>query len=147
MRLIAHRGNRWGAETHLENTPEYIEQAIDQGFDAEIDISLTDSGFVIGHDDKKVEVDINWILDNARYLWLHCKNLKALFGLRGYPDLNYFWHQEDDFTLTSQSIIWTYPNKPVTSKSVIVCESLAECQNYISKKAYGICSDYVGLIK
>ena len=25
--------------------------------------------------------------------------------------LNYFWHQTDDFTLTSHGYIWTYPGK------------------------------------
>jgi len=151
MRLIAHRGNRWGAEKDLENRPEYIEQAIDQGFDVEIDLRVGENGACfLGHDDENIEIDFKWILDNSQYLWIHCKNLDALFALHERSDLNYFWHQRDDFTLTSQGIIWTYPNKRVTSKSVIVCHSLAKCQEHVlrdSVQPYGICSDYVGLIE
>ena len=40
MRLIAHRGNRWGPEKDLENTSEYIEEAIKHGFDVEVDLSV-----------------------------------------------------------------------------------------------------------
>jgi hypothetical protein len=31
-----------------------------------------------------------------------------------------FWHQNDDFTLTSKNYIWTYPGQPYTASSVIV---------------------------
>ena len=71
------------------------------------------------HGMKGEEIDFEWLLDNSRYLWIHCKNLDALYALHAQEDLNYFWHQEDDFTLTSQGIIWTYPNKPITNRSVI----------------------------
>lgn len=33
---------------------------------------------------------------------------------------NCFWHQEDDYALTSSGYIWTYPDKLLTDKSIIV---------------------------
>jgi len=38
IKLIAHRGNRYGTEIENENKPEYIDQAIQDGFYVEIDI-------------------------------------------------------------------------------------------------------------
>jgi glycerophosphoryl diester phosphodiesterase len=38
MKLIAHRGNTEGPNPLEENKPEYIEEAIENGFDVEIDI-------------------------------------------------------------------------------------------------------------
>ena len=159
MRLIAHRGNRWGPEKDLENTSEYIEEAIKHGFDVEVDLSVIHGACLLGHDMEGEEIDFEWLLDNSRYLWIHCKNLDALYALHAQEDLNYFWHQEDDFTLTSQGIIWTYPNKPITNRSVIVCKSLMECRQHAvigdgivrkfmrTMQPYGICSDYVGLVE
>jgi hypothetical protein len=52
-------------------------------------------------------------------VWWHCKNFAALDKLQG-SNLNYFWHQEDDHTLTSKGFIWTYPGKEIGINNVIV---------------------------
>ena len=38
MIFIAHRGNTKGPNKELENTPGYIDEALDNGFDVEVDI-------------------------------------------------------------------------------------------------------------
>jgi hypothetical protein len=58
------------------------------------------------------------------------------------PHLNYFWHQEDNFTLTSQGYIWTYPDKDVTNKSIAVLVDKELAPDGVA----GVCSDYIGLI-
>ena len=149
MLLIAHRGNISGPNPKRENTPEYIEEAISKGFNVEIDVRYENYKMLLGHDDGETEITLEWLEKHAQKLWIHCKNLEALRFLhpRNLFDLykfNYFWHQEDDFTLTSRNIIWTYPQKEVTDKSVIVCQTVQECEDYINSNAYGMCSDYVG---
>ena len=69
------------------------------------------------------------------------------FGFMFAEDIrfNHFWHQEDDFTLTSRGVIWTYPNKELTPKSICV---LPERNNdnsltMLPKELLGICSDYI----
>ena len=57
-----------------------------------------------------------------------------------YSDIHCFWHQEDDVTLTSRGFIWTYPGKPLTSKSICV---KPEKNFEIPKKVLGICADNV----
>jgi hypothetical protein len=40
MKLIAHRGNYVGINRHLENNPEYIREALGNGYDVEVDVRL-----------------------------------------------------------------------------------------------------------
>ena len=156
VRLIAHRGNTKGSLPKRENTVAYIEEAIESGFDVEIDIranelkgiekqmSISPYKYILGHDEGETEVSYEWLLSHYDKLWIHCKDLLSLRALYGSP-LNYFWHQEDDFTLTSKNIIWTYPLKNVTDKSVIVCFTPEEASFWKGEKAIlGICCDWVG---
>jgi len=150
MKLIAHRGNTDGSNPLEENKPEYIEKALLKGFDVEIDVRYDslDGKFYLGHDDPQYVVDQYWMAQHMGSLWIHCKNIDALYYFAdktgGY---NYFWHQNDDFTLTSKNYIWTYPGKSYTPKSIIVMpEWKTNLENFDSMRVYncyGICSDYV----
>ena len=53
---------------------------------------------------------------------------------------HYFWHQEDDYTITSKGIIWTYPGKLLLKNSICV---LPELFNKQILNCLGICSDYI----
>lgn len=139
MIKIAHRGNRFGP-SELENYPSYLLDAISDGFDVEVDVWYVDGQFYFGHDDPKYPVDESFILAIGLNSWFHCKNLGALvFFNETYPQLNYFWHQGDDYTLTSQGYIWTYPERELSHRSVIVDLS-KEPKAY---GAYAICADYL----
>lgn len=153
MKLIAHRGNIDGSNPLEENRPEYIEKAIESGYDVEIDIRYEKNvdGLYLGHDEPQYVINWLWLSKYKENLWIHCKNIEALFEFSletsGY---NYFWHQEDDYTLTSKNYIWTYPGKIHTKKSVIVMPEWEESVNWDqlkTSKCYGICSDYVGKLK
>jgi len=50
MILISHRGNIDGKQEGKENKPSYIAEAINRGFDCEVDIWFTDGKFVLGYD-------------------------------------------------------------------------------------------------
>ena len=113
MKFIAHRGNLKGRDPDNENRPEYIDEAISQGFDVEIDVWFSGGYYLLGHDIPQYMVDLQWLLDRAEYLWCHAKNLDALHDLIQYPKLNVFWHQEDDYTMTTHNFIWTYPGKNI----------------------------------
>lgn len=137
MIKIAHRGNTNGPSIH-ENQVWYIQEALDKGFDVEIDIWMVAGKLWLGHDSAQYLVDIDFLLLNKPHLWIHCKNLEALqyFASQGLL-FNYFWHQEDDFTLTSWNWIWTYPGKEVGDFSIIV-----DLEGKTEYNCYGICSDY-----
>lgn len=151
MKLIAHRGNVNGPVLSDENNPEYVDSAIKLGYDVEIDLRLEEHKFYLGHDEPQYYVPMTWLVSNQNNLWIHCKDLNSLNCLSNSPiNFNYFWHQEDDFTLTSQNYIWTYPGKQYSLRSVVVLPEnnipLSEFKNLKDFDCYGICSDYVGEI-
>ena len=53
---------------------------------------------------------------------------------------HYFWHQNDDYTITSKGFIWTYPGKKLLPQSICV---LPEIVNYKTIDCLGICSDFI----
>lgn len=153
MKLIAHRGNIDGSNPLKENKPDYIDEAISKGYDVEIDVryNLFENKFYLGHDEEQYVVTPYWLAQRMDNLWIHCKNIDALYHFSsntgGY---NYFWHQEDDFTLTSKGYIWTYPGKTYTLKSVIVMPewklNISNFKDLLVYGSYGICTDYVKYI-
>jgi hypothetical protein len=138
MLKIAHRGNTNGPSSK-ENSPEYIQSAIDQGYNAEIDIWLINEKLFLGHDFGQYEITEDFLYHNAHSLWIHCKNFEALdyFSKLG-NYFNYFWHETDDHTITSHMFLWTYPEKQVGQWSVIV-----DLEGKGKHDCYAICTDYV----
>ena len=141
QKLISYRGNLLGSNPDLENSPSAIQQAIKKGFDCEIDLWVKDKKIFLGHDYPQYEIDIDFLLDINQFIWIHCKNLSAINYLTEKSDIfNFFWHENDKFTLTSKGFIWTYPNNEYDKNSVIVNLS---AELVLEKDCYGICSDYV----
>ena len=141
MKKIAHRGNISGKQIELENKPSYVESAISQKYDVEIDVWLFNDKFMLGHDEPQYEISFSFFEKHQDKLWIHCKNLQALFALNKIKHLNVFFHDKDDATLTSRGFIWTYPNKPLMPNSVCVLPELG-IEGDIHK-CHGICSDYL----
>jgi hypothetical protein len=141
-KLIAHRGLLNGPSLGLENRPDQIVLALSKGYDCEIDLRIEDGKFFLGHDESTYEVQEEFLeLDG---LWIHAKNLQALRWLSD-TNLTYFWHQNDDFIITSNSYVWTFPGRPLTDKSVCVMPEWNDphFETITETLCYGICSDYV----
>jgi hypothetical protein len=143
MIRIAHRGNTSGPDPINENKPDYIIEAASR-YDVEVDVWKDNDSWWLGHDYPQYKVDEQYIM-NDRF-WCHAKSLKAFEALLRL-NARCFWHQEDDYTLTSTGIIWTYPLQETTHRSVIVCQSMEQTLHYYKKRIHGICSDYVGGIR
>lgn len=152
MKLIAHRGNISGPNSAEENNPSYIDTALKMSYDVEIDLRYEDQKFYLGHDQAQYEVSEVWLIERKNNLWIHCKDLNSLSALSETEiDFNYFWHQNDDFTLTSKNYIWTYPGKSFSSKSVIVMPEwntpLEDLIDILDYECFGVCSDYLNYVK
>ena len=142
IKLIAHRGNTIKKDLR-ENEPNFLQTAIDSGFDIEVDIRYINGEWWLGHDGPQYRIDSPFNLFDNSKVWWHCKNFAALEKLQG-SDLNYFWHQEDDHTLTSKGFIWTYPGKEIGINNVIVMPETVMNLDEIKKlKCFAICSDLV----
>ncbi len=137
MYLISHRGNINGIEKDNENNPDYINQAISRGYDVEVDVRYESGQFFLGHDFNQFKVNEEFLLNNK--LWCHAKTNEALIALDRIK-AHYFWHQEDDYTITSKGFFWTYPGKKLLQKSICV---LPEKSNYDKIDCLGICSDFI----
>lgn len=139
--LISHRGNTNGRVPELENKPDYIDKALQSGYDVEIDIWLIDGQIFLGHDKPQYRITLEWLYERKSELWIHCKNIESIeFFNSLLGTYNYFWHQEDIVTLTSKNFIWAYPGKQPIKNSISV---LPELNNDDVSKTLGICSDYI----
>ncbi len=145
MRLISHRGNTNGKFENWENEPTYIDMAINKGYDVEIDVWYIDGHLYLGHDKPQYGVTIRFFVKRIDRLWVHCKNLDAVeyFSELEHP-IHYFWHQEDDITLTSSSYIWAYPGKQPIKGSIAV---MPELNDDDITQCLGICSDFISNYK
>lgn len=146
QKFISHRANLYKKDNSRENKIESIYEVVEKGFDCEIDLWYHNNELLLGHDRPVDKINFSSILELKNYLWIHCKNLESLFYLsvQDIQDLNYFWHQNDDFTLTSLNYIWTYPNKEITPRSVIVD---LKHRTKLDKQVFGICSDNIYDVK
>jgi hypothetical protein len=147
---ISHRGNLLGPSISLENSPGQIDKAINESYDCEVDIYVNKSKHIfLGHDSPNYAIDLDWLLDRKNYLWIHCKNLSALHYLTDFrSQLNFFFHDMDQYTLTSKGFIWAYPSQPFQTNTIVVLPEKFDEFWYlkIEPTITGICSDFIGKI-
>jgi hypothetical protein len=145
MLVISHRGCLNGANPKLENKPSCILEALNYGLDCEIDI-VYDNGWYLGHDEPKYKVTFNWLVNHSFGLWLHCKSFQTLEKLVRRDgkniwnnNLNYFWHENDRYTLTSKGYVWSLEgNTDIIKESIMVdLSGKKSCHNIL-----GVCTDY-----
>jgi len=103
----------------------------------EIDVRYHDDNFYLGHDEPKYKISSDFL--KHKNLWCHAKDFKTLDQIRK-VDCHYFWHQEDDYTLTSKGYVWVYPGKPLIKNCIAV---LPENYKQDLSICYGICTDSV----
>ena len=147
MLLISHRGNIFGKNPDRENSPDYIIESLTAGYSCEIDLRVKNNSLFLGHDEPQYAIDLDFLKKNQNKLWIHCKE-KDAFSFCLSENLHCFWHQTDDYTITSFNYIWAYPGiLPVGNKCIMVMpEYKMDIQTAIAMNPFGICSDRVGEI-
>ena len=162
-RIIAHRANLGGPNPEVENNPEQIDKCIEKGYDVEIDLRIDESTKTLwlGHDTPDYKVTWYWLAQRLRNLWIHCKDYNTLVELSSHETskdngfdipaggCNFFWHQEDEYTLTSNNIIWAYPGKPDNLKTTNLLNTVLvmpewnkiDWETLKLLRCYGICTD------
>ena len=137
MLYISHRGNVNG-KTDKENHPEYLINAVELGFEVELDVWFVDGVYVLGHDCPQYEIKDEFL--NNMSFWCHAKNTEA-FEKMLRNGIHCFWHNIDNYTLTSLGVPWVYPGKPLFFGSICVLPEV-EYNGDISQ-CMGICSDEI----
>ncbi len=153
MRYISHRGNLTGANKNDENTIPYIAAAVEKGFEVEIDLWRVKNRWFLGHDNPEIEIDDNYLIAHRFLFWIHCKNREALSGVRNLSvydaPLHYFWHQEDQYAMTSNGWVISYPGRDAClPRAVCMCPEQFLLQDQISQYLidqgfHAVCSDYI----
>ena len=173
--MIAHRGNLNGPNKEMENKPEYVMANLDLMMTtsggqwelkrcvlAEIDVryivkegneggigddlegGCKDGEWWLGHDTPDYKVTLDFL--KHPLLICHAKNFEAFVRLLK-EGIHCFWHQDDDYTLTSNGWLWAYPGKD-SSMGIAVMPETAHGTNpkdwsSITRLTRGICTDYV----
>ena len=144
MKIISHRGNIRGPISQKENRPTYIDCAIGNGYDVEIDLRSIDGELWLGHDVPQYKVEHSWLQPRKEYLWIHCKDLDAAKECWGYQS---FCHTSDPYTYTSTGKIWLHDFSMKIDDNVII--PLIDDIDYppMNGQPYAICTDYPYLLK
>lgn len=144
MIIIAHRANLNGPDKSIENSPQQIELCLSKNYDCEIDVWLINNKLFLGHDEPQYEITLSFILKNKDKLWCHCKHLDSFQFLLKYKEINCFYHQSDDYVLTSKGYVWVYPGKDIPNDNgIVVMPEWNPNIKYNKDKIMGICTDYV----
>jgi len=142
MRLISHRGNLNGPNKERENHPDYIWEALQAGYEVEIDVWWVDGKFKLGHDEPQYDFPFSLIENHYSKLWIHCKNMDVLSQLNELDSsgskLNYFSHENDLGVLTSRGYIWS---THLYDRGILVMPEVFNKEP--NENTFGICSDYI----
>jgi len=142
--IISHRGNIRGPIPDRENRPSYIDCAIGNGYQVEIDIRSINGELWLGHDEPQYKVDHNWLNKRRQYLWLHCKNSEAAKECWEYHS---FCHTSDPFTYTSTGKIWLHDlTMKIDNDVIIPLINSFDIRQLINTcyfdGAFAVCTDY-----
>lgn len=143
MRFISHRGNIDKPECkNYENSVFGIQLALNKGFDVEIDLWKVGCQIYLGHDFPTVDVGFSFLCENIDKLLVHAKNLEALEYMLEHG-FHCFWHQEDNFALTSKGYIVSYPGYTIGRNTICMKPELQSLETLTEYPPYALCSDYI----
>jgi len=158
MKLISHRGNISAVIPERENSQMYIQEAIDAGYDVEIDVRYINGILYLGHDQPEYAIELSWLIERKHSLWIHTKNYAALSFLIEL-NLRVFFHQKEEHTIINHcNMIWSHNLMEADSRSVVPLISLqdiTDAKNDVYpgfsaarlKHVYGVCSDFISELK
>jgi len=141
MKIISHRGNVRGPIPEKENRPSYIDCALSNGYDVEIDINTVNGELWLGHDKPQYKITHTWLECRKEHLWIHCKDLETAKQCWEYQS---FCHTSDPYTYTSTGKIWLHDLSMRIDDNVII--PLINSPTVPVFSPYAICTDYPILI-
>ena len=136
MMYISHRGYINGPDDNLENNPDHISKLLEKNIHVEIDVRYHMGNFYLGHDKPKFKINRQFLTHHN--LWCHAKDHMSLEAIKNI-NCHYFWHQEDDYTITSEGYIWVYPGRPLIQNSICVLPKKDQDFSICS----GVCTDNI----
>lgn len=128
-RLVAHRGNIFGSNLEKENSPDYLLEALDQGYSVEADFRLvekfsSDADFQpeiwLGHDLPQYRIEdfantLDAHLKGIQSFYFHAKDELSFVANAGVftqifdANVDLFYNENDAVTLTLNGNFWIHP--------------------------------------
>lgn len=143
MKIYSHRGNLNGP-SEWENHPSQIREALQENFYVEVDVHGKDGDLFLGHDEPLYIINKDFIQQHKYQMIFHAKNFEALRYLRT-RDVHHFFHDQDDYTLTSWGWIWSQPSSELGYDSLTIM-AVPERANLFDMEFLpgigGVCTDY-----
>ena len=145
--LISHRGNTSGINSEKENSPEYIQEALDKGFYVMVNAWLLEENIVaLGTDSPMYHVDVEFLkFGNIICKAMTAETLEYLLE----KDVHCFYSEKDSFTVTSGGLIWNTNFNSQTLRSIIVIPEwyIPSLEKLETLNCTGICSDRIEYIE
>lgn len=139
-KIILHRAQYKGFNESIANNPKHIKSII-KDYDVEIDLWRQDKQLYLGHDYPKYKIDLDFLIEYRKRLFIHAKDIETLFFLsETCYDLHYFYHDIEKAVLTSKKFIWQQGYNDLTSKTILV--DISNNPKYHAK-CYGLCVDFL----
>ncbi len=89
----------------------------------------------------KYSIDKLWIEHRKDKLWIHVKNIECM-DYMSTKNFNYFWHEKDKITLTSNGTPWCYPGVYIKTGITVILDKYEK-----SIDIFGICTDHAIYMK
>ncbi len=137
---IAHRGNTRGPDPQRENMPSYVDDALDAGFEVEIDFWATNNQKFLGHDYAQHLVTDPWLTQRRALLWVHCKNVAAAQEAE-LLELNWFIHSTETHVRTREGFVWCFPGQPPIGERSVQLWFADSTPPYPLSGISGLCAD------
>jgi hypothetical protein len=145
--LISHRGNTTGINREKENSPDYIQEALNNDYFVMVDVFLIgEKHLAIGCDSPQYATTLDFLKNNN--IICKAKSIEC-FDFLITNQIHSFYNNYDDCSLTSGGLIWTRPGNNITERCVFtmpewIMNDITEIKDI---KCAGICSDKIELIK
>lgn len=142
--FISNRGNLFGPQPEVENSPLAITLALKAGFHVKVDVhwDVEQAQWWLGRNEQHYDVDEMLLLDPR--IWCRACDVEALSNLLEIG-AHCFAHAVDPWVITSHGFVWYHPAQaPPASRGVLVLPERFSPRPLASwQYLAGVCTDYV----
>lgn len=153
MLYFSNNGNINEINLERQSSPDYILEAIDKGFKVKCSIRLmSDDNFWLGEEEAIHKIEDNFLIDNAKYLLIHCKNISSLYKIhefeKQHKNLHYYYHSTDNISITSKKyFLLDYGKKPISDNTIVMFPEETNFQKRDLDGCAGIVSNTIDFYK
>lgn len=145
--LISNKGNLNGENPELENSPNYIINALANNYQVKINVTYHKYAFYLG-ENPTYKIPQNFLRDDN--LWIQCNDLETLQHITFiHNSSNAFYIKNDIATITKSGIIWlNILSSPSNANSIIYLpETDWDAYKHELYQCKGICSNFIETIR